>query len=582
MSGQRLIFIHSALEDFRSARSKAIMQEIVARLRGKPFTLLSFDETRQRLGAQVLGRKILKDIPISAIIGSVNRYEDFTRDFLPRKTIDANRWAGVKAASNLMAGLPPIEAYQIGEVFFVSDGNHRVSVAKEMGTKSIQGYVTEITTRVPLTPDTDPNDLILKSEYIDFLDHTQLDRIRPDANLSVTTPGQYQLIEEHISVHRYYMGIDQIREISYEEAVAHWYDEVYLPVIQLIYELGLPREFPHRTDADMYLWIAEYQATLERELGDRIEPRRVAQVISQRLSPKLISVVKRVSKRVLDTLTPDSFETGPRAGAWRERQLTLRRNDRLFSDILVAVNGKKEGWLALEQAIAVAQHEEARLRGLYIARSVQHKNSKEALAIQEEFKQRCEKAGLSGKLVVVKGEISRKITERAAWNDLVVINLAHPIGPQPLEKLGSGIRKLILRCPQPILIVPHRISPLSKAMLAFDGSPKAKEALYVATYFADQWKMDLVVATISEKNPAIETVAAISHAQSYLEAHGIQATYAQCEGPVAPSLLVMAEETHSDLILMGGYGTSPLFNLLTDDVVDQILRGSGRPVLLCR
>lgn len=582
MSVPRQRYIYSALEDFRSARSKAIMQEIVARLRGKPVTLLSFEETRQRLGAQVLGRKVLKDIPISAIIGSVNRYEDFTRDFLPRRSIDAERWAGVKAASAQMEGLPPIEAYQIGEVFFVSDGNHRVSVAKEMGTKSIQGYVTEIITRIPLTPDTDPNDLILKSEYIDFLDHTQLDRIRPNANLSVTTPGQYQLIEEHISVHRYYMGIDQKREISYEEAVAHWYDEVYLPVIQLIYELGLPRDFPHRTDADLYLWIAEYQATLERELGDRIEPRRVAHVIAARFNPKLTSIVKRASKRVLTMLTPDSFETGPRAGAWREQQLALRQNDRLFSDILVAVNGKKEGWLALDQAIVVAQHEGARLRGLYIARSEQHKNSKEVAAIQVEFIQRCEKAGLSGKLVVVKGEISRKITERAAWNDLVVINLVHPISPLPLEKLGSGIRKLILRCPQPILIVPHRISPLTRALLAFDGSPKAKEALYVAAYLAGQWQMDLVVATISEKNPPMETVDAVSHAQSYLDAHGIQATYAQCDGPVAPNLLVMAEETRSDLILMGGYSTSPLFNLLTDDVVDQILRGSGRPILLCR
>ena len=578
----RMPFIPSALEDFRSARSKANMQEIAARLRGKPVTLLSFDETRQQLKAQVMGRKVLKDIPLDAIIGSVNRYEDFTRDFLPRKAIDAKRWAGVKAASYQQLGLPPIEAYQIGEVFFVSDGNHRVSVAKEVGAKNIQGYVTEISTRVPLTPDTDPNDLIIKSEYVDFLIHTQLDRIRPGADLTVTAPGQYPLVEEHISVHRYYMGLNQKREIPFEEAVADWYDEVYLPVIQIICELGLPRDFPNRTNADLYLWIAEHQAALEKELGDRIDSRRVAQDMAHRFSPKLTNILKRISQRVLDALTPDSFESGPRAGEWRERQLALPRNDRLISDILVAVNGKKEGWLALEQAILIAQREGARLRGLYVVRAQKNKGSQAAVAIQEEFKKRCETAGLSGKLVVAAGEIAHKITERAAWNDLVVVNLTHPIGPQPLEKLSSGFRNLILRCPQPILVVPQRVSPLTRALLAYDGSPKAKEALFVATYLAGQWKMALVVATISEKNPPMETQGAVAQAQTYLETHGIQATFAQCDGPVAPTLLVMAEETRSDLIIMGGYGTSPLYNLLSDDVVDQILRGSSRPILLCR
>jgi nucleotide-binding universal stress UspA family protein len=573
---------HTALEDFRQARSKAAMREIIARLQGKPVTLLSFDDTRQKLKAQVYGRRVTKDIPLDAIIGSVNRYEDFTRDFMPRKAINAERWAGVKAASYHQLGLPPIEAYQIGEAFFVSDGNHRVSVAKEMGANSIQGYVTEINTRVPLTPDTDPNDLIIKSEYVDFLEHTQLDRIRSDADLSVTAPGQYKIIEEHISVHRYYMGLDQKREIPYETAVAHWYDEVYLPVIQMINELGILRQIPNRTHADLYLWIAEHQVALEKELGDRIDSRRVAHDMAVRFSPKFSNILKRVSKKAISFLTPDPFDAGPRAGAWRERQLTVRRNDRLFSDILVAVNGKKAGWLALDQAILVAQREEARLRGLYVERFKKSKSSKEASIVQEEFNQRCENAGIPGKLVVTSGEIARKISERAAWNDLVVVNLSHPIGTQPLEKLSSGFRKLILRCPQPILVVPQRVSPLASAMLAYDGSPKAKEALFVAAYLAGQWQIKLVVTTISEKNPPVETQEAVAYAQKYLEEHDIQAIYAQCDGPIAPTLLVMAEETQSDLIIMGGYGTSPIFSLLSDDVVDQILRGSSRPILLCR
>ena len=166
-----------------------------------------------------------------------------------------------------------------------------------MGAKSIQGYVTEINTRVPLTPDTDPNDLIIKSEYVDFLEHSQLDRIRRDADLSVTAPGQYKIIEEHISVHQYYMGLDQKRDIPYETAVAHWYDEVYLPVIKVINELGLPRRIQNRTNADLYLWIAEHQAALENELGDRIDSRRVAHDIAARFSPKFSHILKRAPQK---------------------------------------------------------------------------------------------------------------------------------------------------------------------------------------------------------------------------------------------------------------------------------------------
>jgi nucleotide-binding universal stress UspA family protein len=573
---------NSALEDFYSIRSKANMQEIVARLRGKPVTLLSFEETRQKLKAQVMGRKVLRDIPLDAIVGSVNRYEDFTRDFLPRKSVDGERWAGVKAATYHQLGLPPIEAYQLGEVFFISDGNHRVSVAKEMGAKTIHGYVTEIYTRVPITADIDPNELIIKSEYIDFLDHTQLDRIRPTANLDVTSPGQYAIIEEHISVHRFYMGIDYKREFSFEEAVAHWYDEVYLPVIQVIYDLGLPRNFPNRTETDLYLWIAEHQSVIEKELGDQIDSRRAAREIAVKFNPKLTARIKHLSHAIKELVTPDSLESGPRAGFWREEHQAMRQADRLFSDILIAVTGKKEGWLALEQAISISKREDARLRGLYVVRTKRQLTSLETKAVQEEFYQRCEKASVPGKLILAHGEIARKITERAAWNDLVVVKQAHPIGPRPSQKLSSGFRNLLLRIPQPILVVPRRISTLSRAMLAFDGSPKAREALFVVTYMAEQWKMAVVVATISEKNTPLETNEAIAFAQKYLEGHGIQAIYAQCDGPIAPTLLVMSEETQSDLIIMGGYGTSALYNLINDDVVDQVLRGSSRPILLCR
>ncbi|NIN69700.1 MAG: transcriptional regulator, partial [Anaerolineae bacterium] len=72
-----------------------------------------------------------------------------------------------------------------------------------------------------------------------FLEHTRLDKLRPEADLSLTVPGRYGTLEEHIEVHRYFMGLEQQREIPYEEAVTHWYDTVYLPVVEVIQERGI-------------------------------------------------------------------------------------------------------------------------------------------------------------------------------------------------------------------------------------------------------------------------------------------------------------------------------------------------------
>ncbi|NIU60739.1 MAG: universal stress protein, partial [Pseudomonas stutzeri] len=224
----------------------------------------------------------------------MGRYNDFTRSFLPRQDSDQERWAKVHVAATGLVGLPPIEVYQIGEAYFVLDGNHRVSVARQLGATHIQAYVTEVRTRVPLSPDVQPDDLILKAEYADFLEHTCLDEIRPEADLSVTAPGQYRVLEEHIEVHRYFMGLEQEREIPYEEAVGHWYDEVYLPVVQVIRERGILRDFPGRTETDLYLWLSEHRAALEQALGWEIEPEAAATDLAAQFSPRPQRVVARV------------------------------------------------------------------------------------------------------------------------------------------------------------------------------------------------------------------------------------------------------------------------------------------------
>ncbi len=204
-----------AMDDYQKARRKADFQELFARMLGnsEEMELLSYDEVRQHLRAIEKSAEQLVEIPLDAIVGSVGRYHDFTRKFLPKASISQDRWARVMAHTKGLSGLPPIDVYKIGEVYFVKDGNHRVSVARQMGNTAIQAYITEVESRVHLSQEITPDDLIIKAEYVRFLEKTSLDKLKSGADLSATKPGAYPALLEHISVHRYYLGIEQDHEI---------------------------------------------------------------------------------------------------------------------------------------------------------------------------------------------------------------------------------------------------------------------------------------------------------------------------------------------------------------------------------
>jgi hypothetical protein len=166
-----------------------------------------------------------------------------------------------------MEGWPPIEAYKVDDVYFVKDGNHRVSAAHEMGFDSIEGYVTEVDSPVPLDASLTPMDLIIKADYADFLACTQLDKLRPDQSIEFTAPGRYQDLLTHIVAHHYCLEQGRGQDVVWEEAVTSWYDNVYLPLVRLIKDQDLLKEFPHRTEADLYAWVTRHEMDL-RQLFD--------------------------------------------------------------------------------------------------------------------------------------------------------------------------------------------------------------------------------------------------------------------------------------------------------------------------
>ena len=271
-----------AIADFNAARTKAVFRELVALLTGRTNKLLAYDEVREklRLGGPIY--RGVQTVALAQIVGSVNRYTEFDRAFLPLQTHTAERWRRVNRAWYEDISLPPVLLYQVGDVYFVVDGNHRVSVARDQGQEYIDAEVRECQVKVPVTPDLQPEDLIVLGAQVEFLERTNLDRLRPDANLAITILGGYDRLLEHIAVHRYFMGLDFKRDVSASEAVEHWYDTVYLPVVNVIRHSGLMRAFPGRHEGDFYLWVMDHRHYLVSQgQADLVEPGRAAEEFVQ-------------------------------------------------------------------------------------------------------------------------------------------------------------------------------------------------------------------------------------------------------------------------------------------------------------
>jgi hypothetical protein len=145
--------------------------------------------------------------------------------------------------------------------------------------------------------------LIVKAEYAEFLAHTRLDELRQGIDLAMSVPGHYRELEEQIAACCTPAEAEEGTESSYEEAVARWYDEAYLPVIQVVRKRDILRDFSGRTEADLYVWILKHRAELEQELSQEIGPEAALTDLVDRLALKQSRPLSRVINRVMSALT---------------------------------------------------------------------------------------------------------------------------------------------------------------------------------------------------------------------------------------------------------------------------------------
>lgn len=260
-------------EDFSRARNKALINEIQHFLSPEEAKLISLSDVKHLLkpiNETYVGMKV---IPIEKIVGSEGRYNDFDNHFFPKSSFMKNRWEHVDEAAIKDIILPPIKVYEIAGLYFVRDGNHRVSVAKARGVEFIDAEVVSLQSEIVLKKPDNLHDIvtqIINYEKRLFYMETSFGDITDYWCLDFSTTGRYDVILNHILTHKYYMNQHQEEEVSMEDAITSWFNTVYLPLVTVIRQKHVLHNFPKRTLGDLYVWIVRYWDDLKRNLGDEV------------------------------------------------------------------------------------------------------------------------------------------------------------------------------------------------------------------------------------------------------------------------------------------------------------------------
>ena len=261
-----------AQSDFSRARRARLLADIGRRLRREPddvALMLPFEEVVEALGRTGQHDLGLRVVPLDAIVGTVDRGVDFDRGFRPTSTRLRSRWERIASAQRRGESLPPVSLFKIGDLYFVRDGHHRVSVAKSLGRDDIDAYVTEVTTRVRLGEDTLVSELPLK-------DHERLfrERVRLPAEarrrISLSDPWDYGTLAEAVEAWGFRAMQNRGTYMDRGEVAHHWFTEEYEPVVELLRAGDLIHGDETETEAYMRVAADRYRVLRTHEWSDEV------------------------------------------------------------------------------------------------------------------------------------------------------------------------------------------------------------------------------------------------------------------------------------------------------------------------
>lgn len=263
-----------AEHDFYKAHTRALLSRMASLVSQHSEDLLPFDAAKLLVKPESEVYEGLTTVPLDRIVGSEGRYRDFNRHFLPRKEHLKQRWVSIDRTRYQDIILPPIRLYRMGGVYFVRDGNHRVSVARSSGQLEIDAEVTSLQSRIDIRPGMDLAALkraVIEYEKDLFFESTDYPSITGTDDIDFSEPGRFDTIKEHVMVHKYYLNQNQPGEIKFAEALWSWHENVYAPIVLAIKEEHMLGIFPGRTAADLYLYLVrhwdELKAGQQGEVG---------------------------------------------------------------------------------------------------------------------------------------------------------------------------------------------------------------------------------------------------------------------------------------------------------------------------
>jgi hypothetical protein len=249
--------------DFVRARRRRALSRLAARLRGEPSdvnVILPFEEVVVALGRRGERRLGLETIELDSIVGTVDRGREFDRRFRPTSGRVRTRWERIATAQRRGQAMPPIDVYRIGELHFVRDGHHRVSVARALGYRVIDAYVTEVITELGADRAIRLADLPLKSHQRLFFERVPLPaEARKEIKLS--DEWRYAALAEAVEAWGFRSIQGHGEPMSRAEVAEVWYREEYQPVVEMLREAQLVR---HGTETETYMRVAHLRYLILR------------------------------------------------------------------------------------------------------------------------------------------------------------------------------------------------------------------------------------------------------------------------------------------------------------------------------
>jgi len=182
------------------------------------------------------------------------------------------RWVNIDKTYYQDIGLPPVRLYEMGGVYFVRDGNHRVSVARSLGQQDIDAEVVSLQAKIELRSNMTIEELkraAIDYEKKQFFDDTHYLSVVGEDDLDFSETGRFDTIREHIAVHKYYLNEQESAEIEFASAMWSWHENVYSPIVLAIKEERILPLFPGRTLADLYLFLVQHWDELKKHISHK-------------------------------------------------------------------------------------------------------------------------------------------------------------------------------------------------------------------------------------------------------------------------------------------------------------------------